>query len=184
MGTQTAALTPEDLLTLPPPKDGKGYELSKGELIVVPYAKWPHEEAKARISELLILHVAPQRLGRIYVESGFRLTNNLLRVPDVAFVSRETLAAHPLADKLIPFAPDLAIEVISDSESAADAEDKVHEYLEAGVQEVWQVYPRWRGVRVHTAAGPRDVGPDEILESAVLPGLRVAVRELFPEPAA
>jgi Uma2 family endonuclease len=101
------------------------------------------------------------------------------RIPDVAFVFNNKMALLPDDDSPIPFAPDVAVEVISASETAADSDAKVREYLEGGVSEVWQVYPVERRVRVRTAAGSREFGQEATLVSPVLPGFAVTVSEFF-----
>ncbi len=70
------------------------------------------------------------------------------------------------------------MEVISDSESAADAELKVAEYLAGGTPEVWQVYGKQRLVRVRTG-GIRDFTAQEVLTTSVLPGFQVPGQSFF-----
>ena len=118
-------------------------------------------------------------VGLVYSETMFTIGRGA-RIPDVAFVSAATLKAHPQEDGAIAFAPDLAIEVISESEPAEDAEQKVREYLTAGVQEVWQMYPKSRFIRVRTSAGYRDLYPSDVISTPVLPGFTAAVADLFP----
>ena len=101
------------------------------------------------------------------------------RIPDVAFVSHGKLASLPDEDIAIPFAPDLAIEIVSNSAIAARAERKVQEYLASGVQEIWQVYPTDRFVRIRTAEGSRDLSEEQLLETYVLPGFQVKVQAFF-----
>lgn len=81
---------------------------------------------------------------------------------------------------MIPFAPDLAIEVISMSESAQRAEDKVSAYLRAGVEEVWQVYPKQQRVIVRRQNSIAEFKDGATLTSNALPGFSVVVSELFP----
>ena len=178
MGTKTA-LSPDDLLLLPPLENSKGYELSEGELIIVGSAGARHEWIKSTILTLLIVYLEKYRIGRAFSESMFTMAGGGARIPDVAFVSQSKLALLPYADIAIPFAPDLAVEIISNSEIAARAEKKVQEYLASGVQEVWQVYPIARFVRVRTAQGSRDVAEGELLETPVLPGFQVQVQAFF-----
>ena len=85
----------------------------------------------------------------------------------------------PDTDVPIPFPPDLAIEIISDSEPAADAETEANEYLASGVQEVWTIYPRERRVRVRRRDGLHDLSEDQVLETRVLPGFRAEASSLF-----
>lgn len=178
MGTKTA-ISPDDLLLLPRPENGKHYELSEGELIVVGNAGWRHEIIKSTIATLLAVCLDRRRIGRVFSETQFTMVGGGARIPDVAFVSQRKLDSLPDQDMAIPFAPDLAIEIISNSEIAARAEKKVQEYLASGVQEVWQVYPKDRRVRVRTLEDSRDFAADELLETPVLPGFQVKVQALF-----
>lgn len=174
-----AALTPDDLLTLPKPQDGKHYELSRGELIVVGNAGARHERVKRQILKLLFAYEAQNPIGQVFSESQFTLADGGARIPDVAFVGNAKLAGLPDADIAIPFAPDLAIEIISGSETAAGAESKIQEYLASGVQEAWQIYPNERRVRVRTRDEIRDYSGNESLETPVLPGFHLRVNDLF-----
>jgi Uma2 family endonuclease len=179
MATKTA-LTPDDLLRMPPPKEGKYYELSGGELITVGKAGARHERIKSKLVTMLCAYSAQHpEFGEVYAESMFPLGPETARIPDVAFVSHDKAGLIPDADVVIPVAPDLAVEVISESESAEDAETKVRQYLAAGVQEVWQVYPRERVVRVRTVEAIRDLVEDQVLETPVLPGFRIEVKTIF-----
>jgi Uma2 family endonuclease len=178
MGT-TTALRADDLMTLPHPPEGAHYELSQGELITVAGAGYRHEFVKSDIHRLLIIWDPQRRYGRVFGETTFRLKDDTARQPDVAFVSNDRLAGVPVEDRLISFVPNIAIEVISKSESAEDAEIKVQEYLTAGVDEVWQVYPEARVVHIRSASGVRELRPDQTLESPVLPGFSVRVGDFF-----
>jgi Uma2 family endonuclease len=178
MGTKTA-ITPDDLLLLPRPENGKHYELSEGELIIVGNAGARHERIKSTILTLLIVYLETYRIGRAFSESQFTMAGGGARIPDIAFVSQSKLALLPNEDIAIPLAPDLAIGIISNSEMAARAEKKVQEYLASGVQEVWQVYPTDRFVRVRTAEGLRDLAEDQLLETPVPPGFQAKVQAFF-----
>lgn len=177
--TTTTALRAEDLLALPYPPDGAGYELSEGELITVSSAKYRHEDVKATINQFLVIWAVQSRQGKIYGETLFRLGEHTARQPDVAYVSHARRAGFPVENTLVPFVPDLAVEVISESEHAADAESKVHQYLNGGVAEVWQVYPEERVVHIRTAQGIRELRAGDVVESPVLPGFSVAVADFF-----
>jgi len=73
----------------------------------------------------------------------FSLGEQTARIPDVAVLLGRKVTCLPDEDVPIPFAPDLAVKVVSVSETAADAEKKVGEYLAAGVREVWQVFSQF-----------------------------------------
>lgn len=179
MGSTKTALTPAELPNLPRPRDGRHYELSEGDLIVVGNAGGEHELVNWFIQKALFAWYSRHSTGAVLTESQFSLGEATARIPDVAFIGDEKLNALRRHKGPIQFAPDLAVEVISDSESAADAEKKVGEYLRAGCMEVWQVYPNERRVRVRTAFGIRDFGAEESLTSAALPGFDVLVGNFF-----
>lgn len=175
MGSVTA-LTPADLLTMGRPPGGKHYELAdSGELIVVGNAGPLHELTKAEVLWHLITGV-PRAMGKVFSETQFAVLRGA-RIPDVAFVSARRLNA-PGAPTSI--APDLAVEIISDSETATATEQKLREYLAAGVQEVWQMHPELVLIRVHTPTGSRAYQAGDTIASPLLPGFSVMVRDLFP----
>jgi Uma2 family endonuclease len=179
MGTQTA-LTAEDLLTLPDldPAVGKHYELSDGELIIVGSAKPLHELVKARLARMLYSYLDRNPIGEVFVESQFSLAVNTARIPDVAFVRKEKLVGTRDASTFA-FGPDLAIEIISPSETFLSVEKKIEDYLSAGVAEIWQVLPDLGKIVVRTESRTRTLHGDDILETPVLPGFRASVRTMF-----
>jgi Uma2 family endonuclease len=117
------------------------------------------------------------------VESGFILTHgpDTVRGPDVSYVRRERIPPEGVPEKFWDLAPDLAVEVISPSETAMDVREKLREYFDAGTPMVWFVYPRQREVVVHTPDGvSRTYGGQSVLEVPdLLPGFRCVVAELF-----
>ncbi len=179
MGTTQTALRPADLMNLPLPEGVRHFELSDGELIPVGTAGARHERIKSRVLRALLLWSSRQAKSEVYSESMFTLGEQTARIPDVAVILAEKVAAMPDADVPIPFAPDLAVEVVSSSESAWAAEKKVREYLSAGVREVWQVFPEDRAVHLRSAEGARIVEADGVLTSAVLDGFEVKVESFF-----
>lgn len=80
-------------------------------------------------------------------------------------------------------APELAVEIISPSESAEDVDEKVELYLAAGSKTVWVVWPNTRHVLIHYANGEvRKAGLGGFLDAPeVLPGAKIPVDSIFPE---
>ena len=180
MGAKTG-LTVQDLAKLEPP-DGVTYELSKGELIVtVGKSKYLHEWVKWLVMRILSSYVDYERTGIIAVESQFTLSEGTARQPDVSFISNAKLRPIARPEELIPFVPDLVVEVVSESDSIRDAETKVREYFAAGIEEVWQVLPEHRAIHVRTKTTIRELNADEIIETPVLPRFRAKASEFFPE---
>ncbi|MEO8396835.1 MAG: Uma2 family endonuclease [Chloroflexota bacterium] len=115
-------------------------------------------------------------------DGAYALSTNCLRVPDVGFYTMAKAARINDPHKFLPFAPDLAVEVVAPNESAAELMQKVTQYLAAGTTLVWVVYPELRIVVVHspnstartfTSAGVLDGG-------TLLPSLQITVSDLFP----
>ncbi len=138
------------------------------------------------ISTLLNLFVLPRKLGFVAGEGGtIQLAIDLVRIPDVLFVSSARLPGGKLPKKAVPLlVPDLVVEVISRSNTAKEMAEKLKEYFDKGVRLVWYVRPRSRVVEVYTApeqftrltASMRLDGGD------VLPGFTVQVGDLFDMP--
>ena len=121
-------------------------------------------------------------LGEGFVaEPGFILARNpdTVRAPDFAFVCRARIPAGGIPAGFFPAAPDLAVEVVSPSDSWVKVEAKVSEFLSAGAREVWVVNPGPRVIHVCTPHRRVTFHQDEILTSELLPGLRVVVSEIF-----
>jgi Uma2 family endonuclease len=175
MATRTL-LTAEQFEQLP--DDGMRHELDQGELIVMPPPGLPHAIVQARVIELLSVFVNTQSFGVVLGEAGFRLGSETVRAPDAAFIRAQRIRERDL-DRF-EGGPDLAIEVISPSESAVDIDRKVDQYLAAGAI-VWVLYPSSRKVVVwDSSKQARSYSGDDVLECpALLPGFSVRVSEFF-----
>jgi Uma2 family endonuclease len=161
------------------PDDGMRHELDEGELMSMPPPLGRHGKISLEIGLLLRGFVDPCSLGDVFVESGFRLNPDTVRSPDVSFIRAERSRTMD-PDRRFEGGPDLAVEVISPSETAADIAHKVRQYLSAGAV-VWVVYPRDRAVQVFESSGSaRVLGADDKLEAPdLLPGFSVRVSRIF-----
>jgi Uma2 family endonuclease len=115
-------------------------------------------------------------------DGTIRLMPGLIRIPDVSFVSWKRLPSHELPSEPIPdLVPDLAVEVLSESNTTAEMRRKVREYFEAGVRLVWLLDPETRQVTVHTSpARTRIVREHQTLDGGrVLPGFELPLRQWF-----
>jgi Uma2 family endonuclease len=138
MSVATKTVTADELFMMP--RDGFRYELSKGELIKMSPTGGKHGILTARLAAALVQHVEAHNLGETFgAETGFILSRNpdTVRAPEVAFVSREHIPPGDFPEKFWPGAPDLAAEVISPSDTLYEVEEKIEEYLEAGVKLIW-----------------------------------------------
>ena len=143
----------------------------------------PHAVVAMEIGYLLKHHVRQRGLGWVFAaEAGFRLRRSpdLLRCPDAAFVSAARLP-EGIPAGVIDGAPDLAVEVLSPSNTASEMQRKLVDYLRYGSKAVWVVDTGARSVAVHPAGAlPRLLEGDDPLEGGdVLPGFSVPASALF-----
>jgi Uma2 family endonuclease len=192
-----ATILPETLEVATPtgiePPDGELYEIVDGQRIEI-HMSYQAGLIATDLGIDLGNHVRQQdpRPGHLAVEVLFRIPltkdSSRQRRPDIAFVSSKRWPLDrpkSLRDDAWDVVPDLAVEVISPTDRAADLLDKVSEYFQAGVRLVWLVYPSqrcihvfeaWNRIRVVTEADTLDGGE-------VLPGFRLPLNRLF-EPIA
>jgi len=135
-----------------------------------------------RLGRLLDEHVAAHDAGLVCgPQTTFKVVGTPpSRYPDLAFIRKDRLPANLNTDA--DFAPDLAAEIISGSDTFGDVDAKVRQYLDSGVRLVWLIDPIMRTVTAHTLDGhPRFfTDADDLVGDPVLPGLRVPVRRIFP----
>lgn len=135
--------------------------------------------------DFLRVFVRPRNLGLVTGADGMmRLAPGLVRIPDVAFVAWYRFPDRRVPTDPIPaVSPDLAIEVLSASNTPGEMRRKCHEYFSAGVHLVWLVDPQTRTVAVYTTPErPVILQAEHILEGgAVLPGFALPLQELFAE---
>jgi len=181
-------VTPEDLLRMP---DAVNYELVDGNLVERNMGLESSEIA-ARIVGLIWMFLRTHRLGRLFTTDAsfqcFPEAPNLVRRPDVSFIRKGRLPGDraPLGHGRIP--PDLAVEVLSPNDLAYEVDEKIDQYLRAGILLIWIVNPLTRTVLVRrpkTAANGSVSAlsvDDSISGEDVLPGFSCAVREFFEDP--
>ena len=175
-------LTPDELLAM---NDGAHYELVRGELVA---RKTGAESSWVGGQLHLLLAEYCKRTGAGWVlpsDAGYQCFSDdpaRVRRPDVSVVSTGRLPGLPDGHLRLP--PDLAAEVVSSAETYCEIEDKVDEYLAAGVRLVWVVNPPNRSIRVHRPDGTvTDLRQaDDLTGEDVLPGFRCAVADLFAPP--
>jgi len=137
-------------------------------------------------SNLLILlgqFLQHQPLGIVTGADGLiQLLPNQVRIPDLAYFSWERLPDRRLPREAVPhIVPDLAVEVLSASNTPTEMGRKLREYLQAGVRLVWYIDPASRTVTVYDNAS-NSVALDAntmLTGGVVLPGFEAPVRQLF-----
>jgi Uma2 family endonuclease len=139
----------------------------------------------AALAGFLRTFVVPRNLGLVSGESGMmRLFPGLVRIPDVAFASWDRIPGRRVPKEPIPgLVPDLAVEVLSKSNTKKEMDRKRGEYFRAGLRLLWLIDPDVRTATIY--AGTEE--PVVLDESAtldggdVLPGFTLPLRDLFAE---
>ena len=176
------SMTAEEFLVYPV-HDAKA-ELVRGELRVTPPAGGPHGVAGANLVFLLTVHVREHGLGRVFGDGiGYELVRlpRTVRVPDASFVRTERLPQDGIGPGLLKLAPDLAIEVLSPSETASELEEKLDDYLVSGTPLIWVIDPVRCTVMIVSGDAPvRWLREGDMLDGGnVVPGFTCAVTEIF-----
>jgi Uma2 family endonuclease len=101
-----------------------------------------------------------------------------VRAPDVSFVRKSRLQD---ADEYFLGGPDLAVEIVSPGDDAADLREKIQQYLDAGTSLVWVIYPRTKQIEVHAPGKIAHIlGWDDDLEAPeLLAGFKISVRTIL-----
>jgi Uma2 family endonuclease len=175
--------TEEDVLKIHARED-RLYELIDG-VLVEKAAGFRESYLAVALASILWNFVRPRNLGIVTGEAGMmRLAFGLVRIPDVAFISWQRLSGRRIPTEPIPaLAPDLAVEILSPSNTPGEMARKRQEYFAAGVQVVWQVDPNTRTVEVYTTPDQSTVLRDtQTLEGGTaVPGFVLPLHELFAE---
>ena len=166
-------------------QDGEPRELVRGKVVELMPANFEHGELALEIGTELKLWIRGRGVEDYAgVESGYVLEEDpdTVRGPDVSYVRAENLPPAEQRRRFVRQCPDLAVEVVSPSNTVGDRRDKTAEYFAAGTSMVWEVLPDRREIVVHTPDGiARTYGPGGVLEGFdLLPGFSCPVAKLFP----
>ena len=180
MATQRALLTAEEFYLFCCRNDGR-YELVDGEVIELAFANDEKGEVNANVGTAFNIHRRRSGVGQARVKTGYTLRTgpDTVRGPDVSFVFQPRVegrgSGFPVG------APDIAVEVVSPSDTAAEVDRKVAEYLSAGSQRVWVVYPAGRRVLIHRTDGSilSYTDNDVITDEELLPGFFLPLSDIF-----
>ena len=161
--------------------DGNLYELVRGELFEMSLPNGEHCQIQFQIAWLLKNLVTPNKLGWVGGEAGIITERDpdTVRGPDVYFYSITRLAKPPKSFIEVP--PDIAVEVLSPSDTKPSVRRKVREYLDAGVRLVWVVDPEDKTVMVYSGSmrGVEYDEADTLDGGNVLPGFTCKVADFF-----
>ncbi len=174
--------TYEDFLRLP--DDGNRYEIIDGVLYMTDAPDPEHQYAVVEIVGELRNFVKANNLGVVYTAPiEVHLPGIAQPVqPDVLFVAQARRAI--VKPKFIEGAPDLIVEVLSQSTTRLDRRVKFDAYERAGVREYWIVNPKLHSIEVYSLVRGEyalhgEYGPGERAASEVLPGVELLTDTVF-----
>lgn len=203
MVAQRKSMTVEEFMALP--DDGNRHEFVRGQILSMPPPKGSHGRIEFRVAKAIDRYLDQQAIVRgwdpdgdpderdrllgitVVGEFGMQFT-----LPDDPHQIRGADAAYIPADQLarsgwdgvsyFPEVPHLVIEIISASDSAAEVNEKVQDYLAGGARRVWCVYSEQGTVHVHDAEAPVRVlrRGDTLTDEDLLPGFALPLARIFP----
>jgi len=172
--------TYDDYLKTP---DDKRYELIEGELYMTPSPITNHQRISRKIEFLLEKFVTENELGEIfYAPYDVYFDDENVVQPDILFISKDRL--NIIGDKNLQGAPDLVIEILSESNAYRDLIQKKKLYARFGVKEYWIVVPGEKTIDIHILKDKtyqlyKELGEFDTLESQILKGFKMELRAIF-----
>lgn len=137
----------------------------------------------SEIIRLLGNFIDGKDLGVVLGEGGLlRMFPGRVRIPDVSFISWDRIPGGRFSDDPVArLSPNLAVEVLSKSNTKREIELKLRDYFQSGTQLAWVIQPKTQTVEVHTSVDEsRSVGKSGTLDGGtVLPGLKIKMTDLF-----
>ena len=171
----------ENTIALDPDKE---YEIVNGIPEEKEMAGARHGRVGARLLTFINHHVITHDLGVAYgPDTTFKMERNE-RLPDISFVSAERIPEDGDPEGGWQLAPDLAIEVISPNDIYVKVMNKVFDYLDEGVKQVWLVSPERKTVTIYYSVTEfKALTENDLLTCEdLLPGFRCKVGDLFALP--
>jgi Uma2 family endonuclease len=152
--------------------------------VLVEKAMGIHESFVALyLAHLLWDYLENHDLGILLGSDGMlRLFPGRVRIPDVSFISWDALPKGKLPKAAIaPFGPDLAVEVLSKSNTKGEIRRKIKEYFLSGTKRVWVIQPRTQTAEVYSSPGKKKLlsASDALDGEDLLPGFQVRLKDLF-----
>jgi Uma2 family endonuclease len=180
----TRLLTAEDLLSM---GEDTPYELIDGELIEVSPTSFESSLVTSQLAGYIIPFVRVNRLGWVTsAEGGIVLRRNpdTVVAPDIGFIRKDRFPVGQDPHKFLSVPPDLAVEVVSPSDSNSQTRKKLALYRSVGVPLIWIVEPKNRTVTVYEAGQPALVlrSGEMLTGGSILPGFQLSVDEIFASP--
>lgn len=169
------------------PDDGRRRELADGRIVEWGVTNFRHGYVLAVLTHLLTAFVLERGLGAVV--GGDVMVRILGSAGDARGADIAFYAAGRIPDDieagLRDRAPDLAVEILSPTDRAGEVQEKVRDWLRAGVKLLWYVNPVTGTTTVHQGERATFVGPDEPLDGRdVLPGFTLRLSDVLDKVAA
>lgn len=154
-------------------------ELIRGEIVGMPTPSRWHDIIKNKVSRVLagFLEAHPDVGLDAYIEIAYAVNEENTFVPDVSVIQESR--AYAGSDRIITRAPEIAIEVVSPSETVMHLKAKIAAYLANGSRSVWVVFPDDKSIEIHTAQDVREVRGSQPIQDEMLPGFSEPVSRFF-----
>ncbi len=165
--------------------DDKRFQLIEGELLMTPAPTTKHQRISRNLSFLLNQFVRTARVGEIfYAPTDVVLDDFNVFQPDILLVLNENKGI--ITKKNIQGAPDLVIEILSDSTASLDLIEKRKLYGQFGVKEYWVASPEHTtiemyGLKNNRLESSKSFYEGETLASPLLTGLEISLADIFSE---
>lgn len=155
------------------PNNGKRYEIIDGELFVTRSPLWRHQNVLTNLLYYLVDFVKRRDLGKVY-PAPFDVVFSQYDVvePDILYVSNDRAAV--VTEKNVQGAPDLVVEILSESTAKIDRTTKLKLYARYGVAEYWVIDPATCSVEIYRLV------PDGYELAAQLNSSQTLTSPLFP----
>ncbi len=136
-----------------------------------------------RLFRLLGDYADEYELGVVLPGDGpIKLKLGNVRYPDVSFIPWESFPGGELpVEKIWAVTPSLTVEVLSESNTPAEINQKIDELFSSGCKLIWIIDPRAKTAKVYTSAKRfKELDETGTLDGGkVLPGFKLPLAELF-----
>lgn len=176
-------LTYDDYVTLP--DDGRRYEILDGELAVSPSPLTGHQRVSVLLAHAMLGWVRERGLGTVLTAPcDVILDETTILQPDLLFVS--AARSSIITRRAVEGAPDLVVEILSDSTAARDRGAKMKLYARYGVARYWIIDTDTRTLEIHRLHAGEYVldashRADAVVPCDVPPGLELKLAEIWPD---
>ncbi len=163
--------------------DDNRYEISNGELLMVPAPSTSHQSVSRNLEFLIWNYVKQKDLGKVfYAPTDVVLDDDEVFQPDIVFIKSENL--HIIGKDAIKGVPDLIVEIVSPSSTFYDTVEKKNVYEKYGVKEYWLVFPDERVIEIFILGKEGYVEfckskKKGIVTSSILEGLEIDSKDVF-----